>query len=125
MSWRAGDRAAAAERLDQAVAHLERSLAQAGADESFLMDSLLEARFLAWQQRGVDLLEEERFAGLVTATPGVGESCTTHANRVRQAILSGDTEKARELTAKLLGGGYYEPGFIRTCRQYELCQGGG
>jgi tetratricopeptide (TPR) repeat protein len=125
MSWRAGDRAAAAERLDQAVAHLERSLAQAGADESFLMDSLLQARFLAWQQRGADLLAEERFAGLVSATPGVGESCTTRADRVRQAILSGDEETARELTANLLGSGYYEPRFIRTCRQYQLCQGGG
>lgn len=125
MSWRAGDRAAASERLDLAVAHLERSLAQAGADESFLMDSLLEARFLAWQQRGVDLLEEERFAGLASATPGVGESCTTHANQVRQAILSGDDETARALTTSLLGKGYYEPGFIRTCRQYDLCQGSG
>jgi tetratricopeptide (TPR) repeat protein len=125
MSWRAGDRAAASERLDQAVAHLERSLAQAGADESFLMDSLLEARFLVWQQRGVDLLEEKRFADLVSATPGVGESCSTRANRVRQAILSNDKDVARELTANLLASGYFEPGFIRTCRQYGFCQGGG
>ena len=123
MSSRSGDRAAASARLDQAVAHLERSLAQAGADESFLMDSLLEARFLAWQQRGVDLLEEERFAGLVSATPGVGESCTTHASRVGQAILNDDKDVARELTASLLASGYFEPGFIRTCRQYGLCQG--
>jgi tetratricopeptide (TPR) repeat protein len=125
MSWRSGDRAGASERLDQAAAHLERSLAQAGADESFLMDSLLEARFLAWQQRGIDLLEEARFAGLVSATPGVGESCTTHASRVRQAILKNDEDVARELTASLLASGYFEPGFIRTCRQYGLCQGDG
>ncbi|MGK2924160.1 MAG: TIR domain-containing protein [Lysobacterales bacterium] len=125
MSWRAGDRAAAAERLDQAVTHLEHSLAQTGADESFLMDSLQKARFLAWQQRGADLLVEKRFAGLVSATPGVGESCTTRADRVKQAILSGDEVAARELTANLLGSGYYEPGFIRTCRQYQLCPGGG
>jgi hypothetical protein len=123
MSWRAGDRAGATARLDEALAHLQ-ALAQSGADQGALVDNLLKARFLAWQQRGTDLFATPPYTEFSAGQAGTGGSCAS-ANQVRQAILSGDTEKARELTARLLGGGYYEPGFIRTCRQYELCQGSG
>ncbi|MCU0988743.1 MAG: toll/interleukin-1 receptor domain-containing protein [Xanthomonadales bacterium] len=123
MSWRAGDRTGATARLDEALAHLQ-ALAQSGADQGALAENLLKARFLAWQQRGADLFATPPFTEFGTVQESAGGSCAS-ANRVRQAILSGDTEKARELTVRLLGSGYYEPGFIRTCRQYELCQGSG
>ncbi|MCU0989359.1 MAG: hypothetical protein MUE63_07215, partial [Xanthomonadales bacterium] len=95
-----------------------------GADQGALVDNLLKARFLAWQQRGTDLFATPPFTEAGAGQASADGSCA-NANQVRQAILSGDTERARELSASLLGGGYYEPGFIRTCRQYELCQGSG
>jgi hypothetical protein len=123
MCWRAADHAGAAERLDDAISHL-RSLAQNGADRGVLAESVMRARFLAWEQRGSDLLADAPFQAFGAEQQSAGGSCAANANRVRQAILNGDTETARDLTAKLLGSGYYEPGFIRTCRQYELCQAG-
>jgi hypothetical protein len=123
MSWRVGDRAGAAGRLDEAITHL-RSLAQNGADRGVLAESVMRARFLAWQQRGSDLFADAPFQAFGAEQQAAGASCAANANRVRQAILNGDTETARDVTAKLLGSGYYEPGFIRTCRQYELCQAG-
>jgi hypothetical protein len=125
LSWLAGDPDGAGARLDQALDHLERSLIRDGAAANFMFDSLLDARFLAWQQRGVDLFAAPPFAGLSPATEVEPQSCTANARRVRQAILSGDGQTAEALTLSLLGSGYYEPSFIRTCRLYDLCQGSG
>jgi tetratricopeptide (TPR) repeat protein len=124
MHWRAGVRARAAERLDEAVAHLGR-LAQNSADAAGLMDSLHRARFIAWQQGAGDLFGAPPFDAFAARQARARDSCSAQTNRVRQAILSGDGETARALTGSLLGSGYYEPGFVRICRQYELCQGGG
>jgi eukaryotic-like serine/threonine-protein kinase len=123
MDWRAGERRRAAERLDLALSHLGR-IAQGGADGSDFVDTLQKARFIAWQQRGDDLLAAPPF-DTGNGREQVRGSCAASANRVRQAILSGDGATARALTADLLGKGYYEPGFVRTCRQYDLCQGSG
>jgi tetratricopeptide (TPR) repeat protein len=124
MGWRQSDRPGAARRLDTALSHLGQ-LTQGGADGMALMDSLQRARFLAWQQRGSDLSGTAPFEALAAGGASEGGSCAASANRVRQAILSGDSEMARELTTNLLASGYYEPGFIRTCRQYDLCEGSG
>jgi tetratricopeptide (TPR) repeat protein len=124
MHWRTGNRAGAAQRLDDAISHLGQ-LVQKGADAASFMDSLHKARFIAWQQGAGDLFAAPPFDAFAMMQEHARGSCTSRANQVRQAILSGDTERARELTSKLLGSGYYEPGFIRTCRQYHLCQGDG
>ena len=125
LSWLAGDPDGAGARLDQALNHLERSLIRDGFAANFMFDSLLDARFLAWQLRGVDLFASPPFAGLSPTTEVEPQSCTANARRVRQAILSGDRQTAEALTLSLLGSGYYEPSFIRTCRLYDLCQGSG
>jgi len=52
------------------------------------------------------------------------KSCHSQASLVKQAILADAVGIAEEFAQHLLNKGYYEPGFIRVCRQYNLCQGG-
>ncbi|MDX1380412.1 MAG: toll/interleukin-1 receptor domain-containing protein [Xanthomonadales bacterium] len=125
LSWLAGDPDEAGARLNQALSHLERKLKMDGSGASFMFDSLLDARFLAWQQRGIDLFERPAFANLPAAAQEEMQSCSARARQVRQAILSGDLQAAGDITRSLLGSGYYEPGFIRVCRQHGLCQESG
>lgn len=123
MKWRAADTEGAAAVMSEAVSHLERLLAKESDRESY-MEQLMKARFLYWQQQGSDLFESAPFHGIGVEFKVENESCQAQANLVRQAILAGNTEIAEEMTVKLLSKGYYDPGFIRVCRQYGLCQGG-
>jgi hypothetical protein len=124
MKWRAGDHEGAENLLTEAIRHLEILLGNESDRESF-MDQLMTARFLYWQQTGLDLLGHDTFAGIEIGLDSVGKSCQAQAILVRQAILLNETAVAEKFTAQLLTKGYYEPGFIRVCRQYQLCQGGG
>jgi hypothetical protein len=83
---------------------------------------LLEARFQYWQQRGEDLFARPEFSGVEVPDRQQDLSCAARANGVRQAIIEGASQEARELATGLLARGYYEPRFIRTCKQYGLCR---
>jgi tetratricopeptide (TPR) repeat protein len=124
VAWRSGDKAGAGEYLAEAVSNLDRMLQDDNAGKPF-MDALFRARFLLWQQEGRDLFSEGRFAALELSFDIEDRTCSTKANQVRQAILTGDKDAAGLITADLLGSGYYEPGFIRVCTQYGFCQGAG
>ncbi len=124
MKWRAGDQEGAEHLLTEAIRHLEILLGD-DSDREFFMDQLMTARFLYWQQTGQDLLSHDTFAGIEIGLDSSGKSCQAQAILVGQAILQNETEVAEKFTAQLLTKGYYEPGFIRVCRQYQLCQGGG
>ncbi len=50
-------------------------------------------------------------------------TCFDASLAVRQAIMLGDTVRAGELTAYLLGKGYREASFMRVCKMYSLCSG--
>lgn len=121
---RVGNAPEAERRLDLAVAELA-GLLDASASAAALSGVLARARFEFWQQRGLDLLDDPRFENVPESVLAGGTSCSDRANQVRQAILVGDMETARQGTAELLGRGYFEPGFVRMCRQYQLCQGSG
>ena len=121
---RDGDAAAAVELLERAVSELGR-LAEAGPGDATLVEIIYRARFLAWQLNGDELLSRPPFAGFAQAGGSTARSCSANANRVRQAILEGDRETAERLTLELLGKGYFEPGFIRVCRLYDLCRQAG
>ena len=121
MNWQAGNPADAAALMSEAVEHLSRLVAKENGSASFV-NELLTARFLYWQQRGVDLLDSPGFEGVEIRFDKTDASCRLQANLVRQAILKQDLETAEELTSGLLSRGYYDPGFIRTCRQYDLCE---
>jgi len=122
MAWRSDDRAAAARDLAEALVQLQRLLQLDSSGRPF-MGTLIRARFQMWEQQSSDLFSEEAFVGIDAAPDPSDQACSARANRVRQAILNGDGEVARQLTVNLLGSGYYEPSFIRTCRQYGLCSG--
>ena len=123
MAWRSGDHATGADSLAGAVDNLDRMLQSDGSGIPF-MDTLSLARFLLWQQEGWDPFSEGRFAQLEAGYDATDQSCSARANQVRQAILTGDESTARRVAAGLLESGYYEPGFIRVCTQYGVCQRG-
>jgi tetratricopeptide (TPR) repeat protein len=124
LDWRLGDTAAAQGHLAEAVFELERQLRNGGGGAS-MWSNLASARFLWWQQQGSDLFSDPRFAALRDREAVGANGCTAQANRVKQAILTGDAQRAAELTQQLLAKGYYEPAFLRVCTQYGLCDGGG
>jgi hypothetical protein len=107
--------------MSEAIDHLERLMA-ADNERAPYMNQILDARFLYWQQRGEDLFDTPAFSGIEVRFDTEDRSCNAQAGLIKQAILGEDLEKARELTTDLLSRGYYEPGFIRTCRQYGLCE---
>jgi len=121
MDWRAGNAEEASAFLNEAIQHLRQLLAEKNDPASFT-EKLWYARLLYWEQRGEDLFETGDFSGLEVSFDTHGRSCEYRAGLVGQAILEGELETARELATGLLARGYFEPGFIRTCRQYDLCQ---
>ena len=121
MKWRTGSQDDAAALLSEAVDHLGRLIAKE-ADRATYMDRILTARFLYWQQEGKDLFDSH-FAALGRSDDlAPDRSCQAQASMVMQTIMAEDLEAARKLTANLLARGYYEPRFIRICRQYDICQ---
>jgi len=53
-------------------------------------------------------------------TPGCNEASLS----ARLAMMRGDINAATVYTSYLLDKGYLEPGFMRFCSQYELCESG-
>jgi hypothetical protein len=121
MKWLVEDPGSATVLLDEAIDHLRRLVAREKDSTSFEQE-LLVARFLLWQRRGEDLLNEPGFTDVGVRTSHQDQSCAAQANLVKQAIISGEIDQARSMTAGLLARGYYEPSFIRTCRLYDVCQ---
>lgn len=123
MKWRGGEKEKANELLSEAIGHLEVLLGDESDRDSF-MDQLMTARFLYWQQNSQDLLSSGRFSGIEIELGSSGKSCYAQASLVKQAILLNESVTAEKLVNQLLSKGYYEPGFIRICKQYHLCQEG-
>jgi hypothetical protein len=121
MKWRDGDEQGAADLMDEALGHLGRLLTRES-DRAAFEGQLLEARFQYWQQRGEDLFVTPGFSSVENPDSRQDLGCTARANGVRQAIIEGESGKAREIVTGLLARGYYEPRFIRICRQNGLCQ---
>ncbi len=48
-------------------------------------------------------------------------SCVLAGLAARQAVMRGDLTSAKSYTDYLLSKGFYEPGFIRFCQAYKLC----
>jgi tetratricopeptide (TPR) repeat protein len=109
--------------LTAAEMQLEKLLAQEQGAEPFNTE-LLHARFLHWQQTGRDLFESPPFSTIEVSFDSQDKRCSTRVNLFRQAILTGETEIARDVANQLLETGFFEPGFIRECRQYGVCNEG-
>jgi tetratricopeptide (TPR) repeat protein len=57
------------------------------------------------------------------ANPGRTRACADASLAARQAVMQGDTARARELVSYLQDSGYTEVSFMRFCRKYALCEG--
>lgn len=81
------------------------------------------ADFYRWVQNGsvysADGTGTDRTYAEGTDTP---QSCKEIDLRARQAVMSGDLDRAREFTALLQAKGYLEPGFMQFCAKYEVCK---
>jgi len=121
MKWNAGMQNDAGALLSEAVSHLGTMLADDNEKASY-MPQIRDTRYLYWQQRGEDLFDEPAFSGFEVSFDSEDKSCETQAGLVRQAILMDDLNTAQNLTSELLSRGYYEVRFIRTCRQFDLCE---
>ncbi len=120
--WRSGDLWGAQVALEQSIAQLTSVLSTSENDRKS-RERLARARFLWWEQRGVDLLESQ--AGLkpyLKQKDQEKESCRGADNAARTAIIEGDRNLARESVNYLRAKGHFEPAFVRFCSTYDLCR---
>jgi len=127
VAWRAGETQRAEQMWLEAVERIA-SWIQQGVDPQSWSIEIVVARFLHWHYDG----PHENGRTTVAAIPDVTLdedrayiSCSERGALVLQALLRGDGAKARRHTDYLLSRGYYEPGFVRICRHYDLCHGYG
>ena len=120
LEWLAGRKDRAARLLAEAEIQLEELIGQGHGSDPFT-DELIFARFLHWQQTGRDLYQSAPFDTIAAGYDEGDRRCSAKVNLFRQAILSGEQAQARKLAGQLLDTGYYDPVFIRECRQYGVC----
>ena len=110
------------EFLDQAIAELGAVL-EAAPDLRSAHDTLSVAAYMRWKYRSQPLPGE-----LMAWVPGTGPdldsvlSCEDSKLGAYLAVMRRDLQAAESYTAYLLDKGYFEPGFIRFCREEDLCR---
>lgn len=127
VAWMAGESQRADELWTEAVRRISGWLT-VGESEDFWRDEIITAKFLRWHYAG-----QAPEAGAVLEPLGdvrlsssqIHTSCESRHLLVLQALVDGDRQQALRHTSHLLEQGYFDPGFIRICRDYELCQGRG
>lgn len=120
--WRAGEAAAAQARLEQALTALESILAENPGDP-VSRDRLAQVRFRWWEQNGTDLLDTK--SGLrdwLVQQDQAGQICGGADAAARNAMVENNRAMAQERVDYLFEKGYYEPGFMRFCKSYGLCE---
>lgn len=123
LEWLADHPDRALRFLAEAEMQLQQLLEQEQGVKPF-MGELLHARFLHWQQTGRDLFASPPFDTIEVTYEARDKRCGARVNLFRQAILTGERETAEDLAAQLLETGFFEPGFIRECRYYGVCNEG-
>lgn len=127
MAWLVGE-SQQAERLWEDAARRMTELVETEGDLRPWTGEIALARFLNWH------FSEESSAASPTADllPPVRldetrqhMSCDDRNTLVLQALVEDNRALAQEQTAFLLSQGFFEPGFVRICREYDLCQGPG
>lgn len=85
---------------------------------------LMLAVFLYWELNNE--LPPETIMALLPdyrSNRGRTRACTDASMAVYKAVMLGQQTQAREFTEYLIGMGYREAGFMRVCKQYNLCSG--
>lgn len=127
VAWLAGDNSRAEVLWEQAVENITGWVDDSETARTWRREIVL-ARFLRWHHRA-DGGESPAGDAFVSEARVESErrhiSCEDRSVLVLQALLESDEAQARAQTEFLLSKGYFEPGFIRICRHYDLCQGPG
>jgi tetratricopeptide (TPR) repeat protein len=119
----AGDKVMALQLMDRALNRTVKKLQQFPANRRN-ENQMMVAAFGRWEL--TQELPSSQVLSLIPDyknSPGRTRGCSDAAMAVRQGIMSGDTQTAKELTEYLLGKGYRNQDFIRMCNAYSLCEG--
>ncbi len=124
LAYRRGDTVLADRLLRFSIVSLEHITAD-HPENQYSRRELELAEFQFWSQN-----ELSPATGFSDDSPGRGEtqsrvqSCDAASLAARQAVMRGDMTAASDYTSYLLGRGFYEPAFIRFCKQYDTCDDG-
>jgi hypothetical protein len=121
-SFRNGEKQKAVNLLDEATQRLQTTL-KANPKEHEAMALLILAGFNRWFQSGsMSAIDGATTAPMPAEGPGTLQSCNEINLYVRQALMSGDLDSAREYSSLLQAKGYADPEFMQFCAEYEICE---
>jgi len=121
MAFRRGVKQKAKDHLDEATGLLQSILTTHPQDYDAI-ELLGFADYYRWVQN-----DGEKPVGTAPPIPvtkaetEILQNCTEINLRARQAVMSGDLDRARQFTAQLYAKGYYEPEFMQFCVKFEVC----
>jgi tetratricopeptide (TPR) repeat protein len=115
------------QQANQLLGDIQMHLAAAQENDSFKRrteNMLVKAAFQQWEMSG-ELPQANILSHLPEYTAGLGRAraCEDASMAVFKAVMLGQDTMAHEFTDYLLQNGFREPGFMRVCRQYSLCDG--
>jgi len=121
-SFRVKDKQKAVSLLDEATQHLQKILETNPKDHDAISLLVLVDfnRFVQRDSKGA--VERTATLPVPAEGPGALHSCNEINLYIRQALMSGDLDSAREYSLLLQDKGYYEPEFMQLCAGYEICE---
>jgi len=127
IAWMAGHDDHAEKAWSEVVRQMDDWI-EAGADPKLWLGDISFARFLIWHY-GSDI---EITRSMADTLPEIKIddsqpylSCIERHLLVLQELRDENVSSARAHAKELLSKGYFEPGFVRICNHYDLCQGSG
>lgn len=127
VAWLAGQSDKAERLWAQATEQMARWIEE-GSELQPWRGEIIFARFIRWHHQG----GTDQAQGTPDPMPDVQLSperpyisCEDRSLLVLQALFENRPQEARVHAQYLLDKGYFEPGFLRICRHYDLCQGYG
>ncbi len=121
-AFQKGEKQKAKSLLDEGTERL-REILNEHPQENEAMELLALVDFNRWFQSGNSNAADGTTTDPVfDETPGNPQSCNEINLYVRQAVMSGDMESAREYSSLLQARGYFDPEFMQFCTKYEVCK---
>lgn len=116
-----GDDALAERLMEESIDKLT-AVASKRPDSLNALNELFLTYFHYWDHHQSELPDDsaETWLARISDVSNIS-SCAELDIASRQAVMAGDSEKARQYVSSLIGRGYEEAGFMRFCVKYELC----